>query len=72
MSDLFETETTETLSREAAAAKLRALADTLSRQNQVELVQSGKQVTIQVPDQVRLSVELEIGEENELEIELSW
>lgn len=72
MSDLFETETTERLSREAAAAKLRALADTLSRQNQIELVHAGKQVTVAVPDEVNLNVELELGEENELEIELSW
>lgn len=70
--DLFEIDETTKLSREAAAAKLRALADALARHNQVEFVKHGKRITVDVPDEVELSVEVEIGEDNELEIELKW
>lgn len=70
--DLFETETKTRLSREEAAAKLRALADSLAQHNSVELLQQGKRITVSVPDEVTLSVEVELGSENELEIELSW
>lgn len=70
--ELFETGTELTVTREQAAARLRELADHLARHNQVELIHSGKQVTVTVPDEVRLKVEVEIGSENELEIELSW
>lgn len=70
--DLFETETKTRLSREDAAAKLRALADSLAQHNSVELLQKGKRITVSVPDEVTLSVEVELGSENELEIELSW
>ncbi len=70
--ELFETETTQRMSREQAAEKLRALADQLSRHNQVEVLKKGTRITVAVPDQVELSVEVEVGEENEIEIELSW
>jgi amphi-Trp domain-containing protein len=70
--DLFEIDTTERLSREAAAAKLRALADSLSRHNSIEVERGGHRVTVAVPDEVDLTLELELGEENELEIELRW
>lgn len=70
--DLFEAGNTETVSREDAAARLRDLADALSRHNSVEFVRNGHRVTVDVPDQVQLKVELELGEENELEIELNW
>lgn len=72
MSELFEIDDTRTLRREEAAARLRALADMLARNNSVEFVRGGKQVTVRIPDEVELKVELEIGEENELEIELTW
>ncbi|UMG94291.1 amphi-Trp domain-containing protein [Nocardioides sp. TF02-7] len=70
--DLFEIDETQRLSREAAAAKLRALADALARHNSVEFERGGRRITVSVPDEVELKVEVEIGEENELEIELSW
>ncbi|WP_313406887.1 amphi-Trp domain-containing protein [Aeromicrobium sp.] len=70
--DLFETDQTQRLSREDAAAKLRALADALSRHNSVEFQKNGHRITVDVPDEVELSVEIEIGDENELEIELRW
>ncbi len=72
MSDLFEIDETQKLSREAAAAKLRDLADALSRHNEVEFLKHGKRITIDIPDEVELNVEVELGDENELEIELSW
>lgn len=70
--DLLDVEETYRLKREAAAAKLRELADQLSRHNQVEFVRGGTRYSVKVPDEVELSVEIEIGEETELEIELKW
>ena len=73
MSELFETETEETLSREAAAQKLRDLADQLSRQNQVAFTKGGLKHTVKVPGTVTLSVEIEITDEGgEIEVELTW
>ncbi len=72
VSDLFDIDETTKISREAAAAKLRALADALSRHNEVEFIKHGKRITIDIPDEVVLKVEVELGEENELEIELNW
>lgn len=75
MSDeIFEHETTETMTREQAAARLRELADQLSRQNEVRIEHAGRDVVVTVPDQVELEVELEIeeGGESEVEISLSW
>lgn len=69
---LIEYESEEQLSREAAAAKLRELADQLARHNQVAFEREGRRYTVDVPDQVTLSYEIEIGEENEIEIEISW
>lgn len=70
--DLFETDTTQRLSREEAAARLHALADALARHNSVEFEKNGHRITVDVPDEVELSVEIEVGDENELEIELRW
>jgi amphi-Trp domain-containing protein len=70
--DLFEIDSTQRMSREAAAAKLRGLADALSRHNSVEFERGGGRITVTVPDEVQLKVEVELGEENELEIELTW
>lgn len=70
--DLFETDTTQRLRREEAAARLHALADALERHNSVEFEKNGHRITVDVPDEVELSVEIEIGDENELEIELRW
>jgi amphi-Trp domain-containing protein len=71
--DLFEIGQTHHVRREEAAARLHALADALARNNSVELEQSGRRVTVRVPDEVDLKVEVEMGDdENELEIELTW
>ena len=70
--ELFETEQKQKLTREQAAARLRDLADQLARHNSVEFTRNGHSVTVAVPDEVELKVEVEIGDENELEIELSW
>jgi amphi-Trp domain-containing protein len=70
--DLFEIGQTHRVRREDAAARLRALADELARNNSVELERAGQRVTVRVPDEIDLKVEVEIGDENELEIELTW
>ncbi|HET8927435.1 MAG TPA: amphi-Trp domain-containing protein [Microbacterium sp.] len=72
--DLFDLEDTERMSREEAAAKLRALADALAKNNSVEFHRAGRQITVRIPDHVSLKVEVELGEEgeNELEVELTW
>jgi len=71
--DLIEIKEKEQLSREAAAARLHALADLLARENDVEFDRGGLRIKVHVPDQVHLKVEFELGEdESELEIELTW
>lgn len=63
---------TQTMTREDAAARLRALADSLAKHNSVEFSREGGRVTVAVPDEVRLKVEVELGDDNEIEIELTW
>jgi amphi-Trp domain-containing protein len=71
--DLFELAVTEHIRREEAAARLHALADALQRHNAVEFEREGLRFTVQVPDEVDLKIEVEIGTDgNELEIELTW
>ena len=70
--DLLEPEQKQKLSREAAAEKLRALADALSRHNSVEFVKNGQRITVDVADEVEMSVEIEVGDDKELEIEIKW
>ena len=71
--DLLEIDEVTQLRREEAAARLHALADALARNNSVEFIRGGQRITVRVPDQVEMKVELEIGDdENELEIELNW
>jgi len=38
----------------------------------VEFEKNGHRITVDVPDEVELTVEVEIGEENEIEVELRW
>ena len=71
--DLIEIAERERLSREDAAARLRTLADALARNNEVEFERGGMRITVHVPDEVNLKLEIEVGdEESELEIELTW
>lgn len=72
--DLFEIDDTRRMSREEAAAKLHALADALARHNSVEFDRAGRRITVRIPDEVDLKIEVELGDEgeNELEVELIW
>jgi amphi-Trp domain-containing protein len=70
--DLFEIDESRRMSREDAAARLRDLADALAKNNSVEFERGGNRITVRVPDEVNLKVEVELGDENELEIELTW
>lgn len=70
--DLFEIDETKRMRREEAAQRLRDLADALARNNTLEFEREGRRITVRVPDEVDLKVEVEIGDENEVEIELSW
>jgi amphi-Trp domain-containing protein len=73
MGELIEVDTTETMRREAAADRLRAIADQLSKQNRVEFSREGITYTAKVPDSIEMTVEIELGDEgNELEIEIKW
>lgn len=70
---LIEHSSEERMSREAAAARLRDLADELSRHNEVSFLQEGMRVTVPVPDEVLLTLEVEVGDGgSEIEIELTW
>lgn len=70
--ELFELESEQKLRREEAAKQLHAIADMLERNNELRFKRGGKQFTIKVPDDVELSIELEVGAESELEIEIRW
>jgi amphi-Trp domain-containing protein len=71
--DIFEMEQKETLSREEAAARIRAFADKLAQNNDIEFERGGISFKVRVPDEVTLKVELELETEgNEMEIELTW
>ena len=71
--DIVEHVVKERVSREQAAERLRELADQLSRQNAFSFVREGMPFTVKVPDEVELTLEVEIGDEGtEIEIELSW
>ena len=69
--DLFDIDETQHLRREEAAARLHALADSLARNNEVEFARGNGRITVRVPDEVDLKIE--VGDDgNELEIELTW
>jgi amphi-Trp domain-containing protein len=70
--ELIEVTERQQLSREDAARRLRQLADQLSRHNEVAFSRDGVRYAVAVPDQVTLKVEVELGDENEIEVELTW
>ena len=71
--ELIEVEEKLQLRREEAADRLRAIADQLSRHNNLEFQQGGLKMTAKVPDQVEMEIEVEItADGGELEIEISW
>lgn len=70
---MIEHESEETMSREAAADRLRVIADQLSRHNEIAFDLDGLKTSVKVPNEVTLSVEVEVGDDgNEIEIEISW
>ena len=70
--DLLEVTDRQVLSREAAAARLRQLADQLARHNEIAFVRDGVRYAVAVPDEVTVKVEIEVGDETEIEFELTW
>ena len=71
--DLFEYITEETMKLEAAAERLRQIADQLSRKNEIEIDREGMRYTVKVPNEITFKFEVELGdEESEIEIELKW
>jgi amphi-Trp domain-containing protein len=71
--ELIEFTTEERLGREAAAQRLRDLADELARNNEVSFVQAGVRHVVDVPKEVTYSLEIEVGDDgSEIEIELRW
>ena len=55
---LMEITETQRLSREDAADRLRALADALARNNEVEFERGGLRFTVHVPDEVDWQISL--------------
>ena len=71
--DLLEIEEKHEMRREEAAKLLHRIADGLERQNDLQFVREGLKFTIDVPDQVEVELDLEIGEDgNSFEIEINW
>ena len=71
--DLMEITEKRRMRREDAANLLHQLADSLSRQNALDMVQNGKKIHIKVPDEVTVEFEVEIeSDESSIEIEISW
>ena len=71
--DLIDVTDEQQMSREAAAARLRALADELARHNEVPFTREGVRYSVRVPDQVTFKLEIELGEDgSEIEVELTW
>ena len=61
--DLMEITEKERLSREDAAARLRALADMLAKQNDVEFERGAMHLKVHVPDEVDFKLEIEIDDD---------
>lgn len=71
--DIVKIEKKQVLSREDAAQQLRNIADELASGNGIVMERDGLRVTVQLPDEVTLEVEVEIEhDEREFEITLSW
>lgn len=71
--DLFEYETEETMTREAAAALLRKVADDIERHNSITVKRDGLKFTMPIPAEVTVELEVEVEDgENEIEISISW
>lgn len=71
--DLLEINEKERIGREEAAARLRALANALGRNNEVEYERGDLKFKVNVPDEVDFKLEIEVQDDEwELEVELKW
>ncbi len=71
--DLIEHANEERLTREAAAQRLRDLADELARHNEVSFVRGGVRHSVKVPKEIDFTLEIEVGEDgSEIEVEIKW
>jgi amphi-Trp domain-containing protein len=71
--DLMELKEKDTVSREEAAARLRAIADELASGNDIVLKRDRMTFVARVPDEVELKLEFEVDDDgSEFEIELTW
>jgi amphi-Trp domain-containing protein len=71
--DIVKIEKKQVLRREEAAQQLREIADELASGNGILMERDGLRVTVKVPDEVTMEVEVEIeADEREFEITLSW
>ena len=71
--DLLEISEKRKMRREDAAKFLHELADSLARQNAVDVVRNGIKINVKVPDEVNLELEIEIeSDESSIEVEISW
>lgn len=70
--ELFEVSDKQRMRREDAAKRLHAIADSLERHNELRFQREGKAYTVKVPDEVVVKIELEVGDESELEVEIKW
>jgi amphi-Trp domain-containing protein len=71
--DLLEIEEKREMRREEAAKLLHSIADSLARQNDLEFTREGIKITVDVPDQVEVELELEVGDDGtSFEIEINW
>jgi amphi-Trp domain-containing protein len=62
-----------TMSREEAAARLRAIADELASGNDIILERGQARFVAKVPDEVALKIEFEVEDDKtEFAIELTW
>ena len=71
--DLLEIEEKREMRREEAAKLLHRIADSLARQNDLEFTREGIKITVDVPDQIEVELELEVGDDGtSFEIEINW
>jgi amphi-Trp domain-containing protein len=71
--NLVELKEKSSMSREDAAARLRAIADELASNNDLVIEREDLRFVAHVPDEVNLKLEFEIEDDgSELEIELTW
>lgn len=71
--DLIEHSHEERLGREAAAQRLRELADQLARHNEVPFEREGVRYSVKVPNEVTFTLEIEVGDDgSEIEVEIKW